>query len=179
MPSKPSPKKKPAAEKSAPAMTFTPAAASPPTTPSPTPAPVMTDSVQYAGFWLRLVASIIDGIMLTAFSSAISMAMVSVGAQVFMEEMQTLGRGLDFMVALVYFVGMESSSKQATLGKMALGLKVTDLNGNRLTPFRSLGRWFAKFLSMFTLGIGYLMAAFTAKKQALHDLVAGTLVVKK
>jgi uncharacterized RDD family membrane protein YckC len=72
---------------------------------------------------------------------------------------------------------MESSSWQAMLGKRALGIIVTDENGNRLTFGRATGRYWAKFLSYFILMIGFLMAAFTPKKQALHDMVANTLVV--
>lgn len=60
-----------------------------------------------------------------------------------------------------------------------MGIVVTDLNGNRLTFEKATGRYFAKYLSTMTLGFGYLMAVFTEKKQALHDLVAGTLVVNK
>ena len=73
---------------------------------------------------------------------------------------------------------MESSHLQATLGKMALSLQVTDLEGRRITFAKATGRFFAKYLSVLTLGIGYLMAAFTERKQALHDIIAGTLVVR-
>ena len=79
----------------------------------------------------------------------------------------------------LYFALMESSKNQATLGKMALGLRVTDLNGNRISFGKATGRYFGKILSSMTLLIGYIMAAFTAKKQALHDFVAGTLVLSK
>lgn len=78
----------------------------------------------------------------------------------------------------LYHALMESSAKQATLGRMALGIRVTDLNGNRIGFGRATGRYFAKILSALILGIGFLMAAFTAKKQALHDIPAGTLVVR-
>jgi uncharacterized RDD family membrane protein YckC len=71
---------------------------------------------------------------------------------------------------------MESSSYQGTLGKMIFGLKVTDLYGNRISFERATGRNFAKILSAMILGIGYLMVAFTERKQGLHDLLAGTLV---
>lgn len=73
---------------------------------------------------------------------------------------------------------MESSAKQATLGKMALGIVVTDLEGARIGFGRATGRYFAKILSGLILGIGFLMAAFTERKQGLHDIIAGTLVVK-
>ncbi|MGA9497765.1 MAG: RDD family protein, partial [Terriglobales bacterium] len=76
----------------------------------------------------------------------------------------------------LYEAFMESSSYQATLGKMIFGMKVTDLYGNRISFGRATGRHFAKWLSGMILGIGYIMVAFTERKQGLHDLLAGTLV---
>jgi len=92
-------------------------------------------------------------------------------------------RPLIFLIIMVvpwlYWALMESSSHQATLGKMALGLNVTDLKGERLSFGRATGRYFGKFVSELILYIGFMMAGWTAKKQALHDIMAGTLVVKK
>ncbi len=82
------------------------------------------------------------------------------------------------IISWLYFALMESSSKKATLGKMALGLIVTDMNGVRLTFGRATGRFFGKILSGIILNIGFIMAAFTEKKQALHDILAGTLVLE-
>jgi uncharacterized RDD family membrane protein YckC len=79
----------------------------------------------------------------------------------------------------LYWAGLESSVYQATLGKMALSLKVTDLNYDPISFARATGRYFAKFISALILCIGFMMAGWTARKQALHDLMAGTLVVKK
>ena len=79
---------------------------------------------------------------------------------------------------ILYFVLMESSAKQATLGKMALGLVVVDVDGNRISFLRALGRYFAKILSGIILLIGYIMVGFTERKQGLHDMIASTLVVK-
>jgi uncharacterized RDD family membrane protein YckC len=76
----------------------------------------------------------------------------------------------------IYEAAMESSSKQATVGKMALGLKVTDLEGRRISFARATGRHFAKLISGMILLIGYIMAGFSQRKQALHDMIAGTLV---
>jgi len=76
----------------------------------------------------------------------------------------------------LYEALMESSSRQATLGKMIFGMKVTDLSGNRISFARATGRYFAKWLSGLTLLIGYIIAGFTERKQALHDMLAGTLV---
>jgi uncharacterized RDD family membrane protein YckC len=83
------------------------------------------------------------------------------------------------ILSWLYFTIFESSSLQATPGKMALGIIVTDLSGNRISFARANGRYWGKILSGLTLGIGYIMAGFTRKKQALHDIMAGTLVVKK
>ena len=83
------------------------------------------------------------------------------------------------LVQWLYYALMESSPKQGTLGKMAIGLKVTDLSGNRISFGRATGRYFGRILSGLILDIGFLMIVFTAKKQGLHDIIAGTLVVKK
>jgi len=80
------------------------------------------------------------------------------------------------LVSWIYEAALESSSYQATLGKMALGLKVTDLAGNRISFARATGRHFAKYVSGMIFFIGYIMAGFTERKQALHDMIAGTLV---
>ena len=72
---------------------------------------------------------------------------------------------------------MESSSKQATLGKLALGIVVTDLNGNRISFGRATGRYFGKIVSGMIFAIGYIMAGITERKQALHDIMASCLVV--
>jgi uncharacterized RDD family membrane protein YckC len=82
------------------------------------------------------------------------------------------------VVAWIYEAWMTSSDRQATVGKIAVGLKVTDLNGQRISFARATGRHFAKILSAMILMIGFIMVAFTERKQGLHDLLAGTLVVK-
>uniref|UniRef100_UPI0013C2DACA RDD family protein n=1 Tax=Klebsiella pneumoniae TaxID=573 RepID=UPI0013C2DACA len=86
---------------------------------------------------------------------------------------------VSLIAAVAYFAGMHASKWQATVGKKLLGLKVTDLHGNRITFWRALGRYLAmSFLSGILL-IGYIIAAFTEKKQSLHDLIASTIVIKK
>jgi uncharacterized RDD family membrane protein YckC len=79
----------------------------------------------------------------------------------------------------LYYALMESSSKQATLGKLALGIVVTDLGGNRVSFGRATGRYFGKIVSGMIMCIGYIMAGFTERKQALHDIMASCLVVLK
>lgn len=86
---------------------------------------------------------------------------------------------IPFLIASwLYYALMESSHKQATIGKIVLGISVTDLSGNRISFGRATGRYFAKIISGVLLSIGYIMAAFTAKKQTLHDIIASTLVIK-
>jgi len=122
----------------------------------------------YGGFWIRFVAVIIDAVVLAVGTGIIATAsMGMMGAVV----------GLGFVVPWLYESLMPASEKQATLGKMAMGLIVTDDNNQRLTFGRATGRHFAKYLSGLALGIGFVMAAFTERKQALHDMIAGTLVV--
>ena len=82
-----------------------------------------------------------------------------------------------FIFQWLYFAWQESLIAQATLGKRILGLKVSDLNGNRISFARATGRYFAKCLSL-SIYSGGIMAAFMPKKQAMHDVMAGTLVVK-
>jgi uncharacterized RDD family membrane protein YckC len=79
----------------------------------------------------------------------------------------------------LYWAVLESSPWRATLGKKLFGIEVADLNGRRLSFARATGRHFAKNISLLILGIGFLMAGFTAKKQAFHDILAGCLVVRK
>jgi uncharacterized RDD family membrane protein YckC len=87
-------------------------------------------------------------------------------------------QGLSFVLNWLYFAVLESSSMQGTLGKKALGMIVTDLDGAPIGFGRATGRYFAKILSALIMMIGFVMVAFTARKQGLHDLIAGTLVHK-
>ncbi|HET9673745.1 MAG TPA: RDD family protein [Gaiellaceae bacterium] len=80
----------------------------------------------------------------------------------------------------LYFAGLESSPRQATLSGPILGVRVTDLEGERLTFTRATGRHFAMYLSAITpFAIGYWMAFWTKRRQTLHDLLARTLVLRK
>lgn len=105
----------------------------------------------------------------------------------FSEMFTVMGYTSDFIIVLfiyavvkwLYYAQMEASPLQGTIGKMMMGIKVTDMDGNRLSFIKASGRHLAKFISDFTLGIGYFMAGFTEKKQALHDRLSGCLVVKK
>ena len=131
--------------------------------------------MDYAGFWRRFAAYIIDSILISVvfwLAVLILGAIADDGGVIVAYILGTIG-------AFVYYAGMESSSNQATVGKIALGIQVTDLQGNRVSFGKALGRNLAKILSALILYIGFIMAAFTEKKQGLHDMIAGTLVVKK
>ena len=136
-----------------------------------------TSSDPYAGFWRRAVAYVLDTIIVYA-------AMFTIGFIVILGAGDGVGTSalltvLAWPCGWLYFALFESSALQATPGKKALGVKVTNEHGGRVGFGRATGRHFAKILSGCTIGIGYIMAGFTEKKQALHDIVAGTLVVKK
>lgn len=163
--------------------------------PLPYPTPSTADDIVQAGFLRRWAAIFLDSLILTtAFYAVFFVLILVVGVaggfealgDFDTEEPPSWAVGAYLGLYLVYFVMaglyyalMESSSAQATVGKMALGIKVVDRNGARLTFPHALGRWFAAALSYITLYIGYLMAAFTERKQALHDIVVGTFVVDK
>lgn len=154
-------------------------------------APVARPQAHYAGFWLRFVAYIIDSIVL-GFVVGVSIILPLLGHELdsfpgdrhfgmfpFFGPRFMAIRGLALMVSWIYYALLESSAWQATLGKKALGLEVTDLEGRRISFGRATGRFFGKILSAFILLIGFIMAGFTEKKQALHDILAGTLVIRK
>ena len=156
----------------------------------------MSNGMQYGGFWRRAIAAIVDAFVigfialpffLVAFAGVI-FYVISAGGGVWTAS-TTIGANeviaglvINLVILLVYigyFAGMESSLRQATYGKMMFGVKVVDEDGFRISFWHAVGRYFAKYLSIFTLFIGFLMAAFTKKKQALHDMVAKTLVIKE
>ena len=127
--------------------------------------------VQYAGFWRRVLAVLIDGII-------VSIATIPFTWN-FEFDMFSFSFGISFIIQWLYFALFESSYRQATLGKIVIGIVVTDEQYRRISFARATGRYFGKYLSAIILGIGFLMAAFTEKKQALHDILADTLVVQK
>jgi uncharacterized RDD family membrane protein YckC len=86
---------------------------------------------------------------------------------------------IGLVVAAIYYVTLDASAKQGTWGKQIVGLKVTDLEGRRISVARAIGRFFARYLSACTCGIGFLLPLFTQKRQTLHDLICGCIVVNK
>lgn len=131
----------------------------------------------YAGFWRRVAAVILDGLIVGVVMVPLTLAVG--GGDTYAEASRsTAASSISTVVTWLYYALMESSAKQATLGKMALGIIVTDLEGRRIGFGKATGRHFAKILSALILGIGFLMVAFTQRKQGLHDILAGTLVIR-
>jgi uncharacterized RDD family membrane protein YckC len=166
---------------------------------APVGIPAVLPARLYAGFWLRFLAYIIDAIVLGIFQGPIliggammmglgsAIANLPRGGDLFATGLPPIFAAFLSLFVLVAIVGgwlyhalLESSEWQATLGKKVLGLAVTDLAGARVSFARVSGRHFAKFISSFIpFGIGYILAGVTEKKQALHDMIAGCLVLRK
>ena len=146
-----------------------------------------TQNLDYAGFWIRVGAYIIDGILMWIAQAIIMFAIL--GGMISGEDMAAgqmpdtgklvLTYILIMGIGVAYFVGMESSAKQATLGKLAVGIKVGKENGEKLSFGNALGRYLSKILSAITLCIGFMMVGWDKKKQGMHDKIAGTYVFKK
>jgi len=160
---------------------------------------------RYAGFWIRFAAHLIDwlvlsfiqGILIIPFLIIIGIS-VAMGVEDFAycewdnwDSIEALGYAAGIISIIViaslvellsgwlYYALMQSSKSQATLGKLAVGIKVTDMDGDRITFLRATGRYFSKIISGMILYVGYIMAGFTDRKQALHDFIASTYVVYK
>jgi len=149
----------------------------------------------YAGFGRRLVAFILDTLIFTVIFGIFAYLLSALGINFLPDTsgldpedaMQAMTGGVGNLMGLqlgstllytLYYAFFESNEKQATPGKMAMGLRVTNMNGGRLSFLHALGRNAAKIISQLILMIGYIMAAFTSKKQALHDMIAKTFVIK-
>jgi len=157
-------------------------------------------NVAYAGFWLRFAAFLIDSLIVGAATLALIIPFFFlIGGAAWLEtlprhrferfEPGQLGPFLTVIFALsaialllkwLYYAYLESGEKQGTWGKMMLGIYVTDLSGQRVTFGRASGRFFAKMVSgLVPLWIGYIMAGFTERRQALHDMIASCLVLRR
>jgi uncharacterized RDD family membrane protein YckC len=151
--------------------------------------PAVVSQVIYAGFWRRAAAYVFDilllGLVLDPLILQPLVARSGISPNEFSQFPPTHFRQVIAIQLLFGFVGwlywavLESSPWRATLGKKLFGIEVTDLYGRRISFARATGRHFAKNISLLMIGIGFLMAGFTEKKQALHDMLAGCLVIKK
>jgi uncharacterized RDD family membrane protein YckC len=151
--------------------------------------------VVQAGFWKRVAAYILDAIVVTIAAQIVQMVLMVGFLGMNMgnfagnaENMFSSASGIVFLLSIylfplvlfgIYYAAFHASARQATLGKMAVGIKVVRSDGRRISMARAVARFFAFILSGLILYIGYLMAAFTERKQALHDLICDTLVVDK
>ncbi len=154
--------------------------------------------MKFAGFWWRFLAYLIDQLIIGVASSIFVipiMAMFGLSIYSMAESGVDLEESPAFWGSLIsfygimivisvlinwlYFAFMESSKHQGTIGKVALSLKVTDYEYRRISFGRASGRFFGKYISSFILLIGYIMAGFTEKKQALHDLMASCYVIRE
>lgn len=160
---------------------------------------VYASNVAYAGFWLRLVAHLIDGVIVSFGMGVLLVPLFFLmGGAAMLASLPRHGgepnpavvggflmliftlAGISVIGQWLYFAYLESGEKQATWGKQALNIYVTDLAGNQVSFGRASGRFFAKMISgLIPFGIGYIMAGFTERKQALHDMIASTLALRK
>jgi uncharacterized RDD family membrane protein YckC len=160
---------------------------------------VVSRGFSYAGFWLRVVATLIDtGIMSVALGVLLiplfflsgTAAMIEAivehhgqpdpGVIISLFSMILVLGAVSVLAQWLYHAYLESGERQGTWGKQLMGLYVTDLLGNPITFGHASGRFFAKIVTgMIPLGIGYIMAGFTERKQALHDMIAGCLVLRR
>jgi uncharacterized RDD family membrane protein YckC len=141
----------------------------------------------YASFWLRFAAYLIDsmilGLVFVPVGLVLGMVMAAKGDggdEPTTDLIQAANMGINvasIVVTWLYSSLLESSSWQGTVGKKLIGLRVTDMNGNRISFGKATGRHFGKILSGMICLVGFIMAAFTEKQQALHDQLAGTLVI--
>ncbi len=146
---------------------YTPPVDQPPPLPAATP---------YGGFWVRLAAHLVDCFIVGMLSLVVTVVWIlALGVQPALESQAPLTIVL-ILLSQIYHAHFVSSVKMATPGKRLCGLYVTDADGHRLSFIHALGRNLAALLSYLTLYIGFFMAGFTARKQALHDKIAGTLV---
>jgi uncharacterized RDD family membrane protein YckC len=151
----------------------------------------------YAGFWRRFVAWLLDVVLLAILLSPITILFTPNSLKNLLEVLRqgiqqphsalpnindimqyVLVRALTALIIFFYYASWESSRYQGTPGKLAIGIKVVDLNGNRISFWRAAGRYISKLLSNLTLLVGYMMAGWTKHKQALHDELAHCLVIK-
>mgnify|MGYP003530259842 FL=1 len=129
--------------------------------------------IVYAGFMKRFVANLIDFILVALSGWAIGLIF---GVNIFNESWGV--KWFNNILTMIYFIVMEAGKNNATLGKQIVGIKVVTTNGEPITLQDSLVRNLCKILSAALLMIGFIMVAFSVKKQGLHDMIAGTLVIE-
>ena len=148
-----------------------------------TESPAGAPEVRYAGFWKRLLAFVVDlGVTSLIFFALAIILPILLGPRLGVPRgsvILAVGTVAWLAVTWLYWALMESSSKQGTVGKDLVGIMVTDAEGSRMSFGKATVRHFAKVVSALPALAGFVMAGFTAKKQALHDLITGSRVVVK
>lgn len=129
---------------------------------------------EYAGFWVRAGASMVDGLAVTVLAIPLIILLAVVGV----EPDSVQATLASILVGWIYYAIGESGVHQATFGKRAMGLKVTDVHGEQISFGRAAFRHLGRFISMLTLYIGYLIQPFTRRRQTLHDLITSTVVLR-
>jgi uncharacterized RDD family membrane protein YckC len=156
---------------------------------TPMTATITGTPFQLAEFLPRVGAALLDGLfvgLMSCIPSGIVGAILFAanandpqGAEAAGVLAQVCGNIIGFVIAAVYYVTLDASAKQGTWGKQIVGLKVTDLGGRRISVGRAIGRFLARYLTICTCGIGYLLPLFTTNRQSLHDLICGCIVLNK
>lgn len=134
-----------------------------------------------AGFWLRAGAYLVDYVICSIIVISLFYLMLMLhgkSSTIAEQERDSLAKGMGLLISWLYFTILESSSWRATPGKMLLGIEVVDSTGEQIGFGRANGRFWAKIISVLTFLIGFFMAGFTRNKQALHDMIADTFVIK-
>jgi uncharacterized RDD family membrane protein YckC len=134
---------------------------------------------RFAGFWIRFAAILIDTLILVIPLRTLRSLLIEerTGDPVMDLKVNLASLALTVCVHSAYRAAFHASRWQATIGKRAVGIQVTDLQGRRITFDHAMGRCLAEFVSGWTAGIGYVMAGLSSRKQALHDKISGTLVL--
>ena len=152
---------------------------------------VQGGEIVYAGFWKRAAAYFIDSVItgiaggvLGGLIGGVMGAMLLSGGDMAnsgssLLAIQGVANLIGLILGVAYFAGFHASASMATLGKMAIGIKVVRSNGERISFLRGMGRYFALFVSAITLFIGFFITGFTERKRALHDMLCDTVVVDK
>lgn len=151
----------------------------------------MEHDLEYGGFWRRFLASLIDGIVISLIYTPIEMVFGTIyygsfqAYWIFSQDNQfpynpytTWTNLITLVISAIYYIVMTSSNLQATIGKKILKMKVVNDQGERISKGKALVRFIGYFISALPLFLGYIIAAFTRKKRALHDFIAKTYVVK-
>lgn len=162
----------------------------------------MKNTLVYAGFWIRLVAFVLDGFVVLFLTLALSLMLMVLGlaflfalsamSTFWLPEahgsvsmllyamflyMVSFSPFLLYIVSAIYYTLMESGKRGAGYGKRWMGLRVLNTHGKRLSVKQAFLRWLCHLISYFTMYVGFLIQPFTSRRQALHDLIAETIVV--